>query len=175
MRHGLDCIVASVKRAALVLSVLIVALAAARPARAQEAIYIVRHAERADQSTDPPLSTAGVDRSHRLRDMLRAAGVTQIFTTNLRRTIETAKPLADALGLAPQPLAGPDVGPLAARLAALGPHDRALVVGHSNTVPDLLRALKVATPIAIADAEYDNLFIVVPQNDAAPLLLRLKF
>ena len=65
--------------------------------------------------------------------------------------------------------------PLAARLAALGPHDRALVVGHSNTVPELLRALKVATPITIADAEYDNLFIVVPQKDAAPLLLRLKF
>ena len=166
---------ASVKRAALVLALLIAAIAAARPARAQEAIYIVRHAERADQSTDPPLSTAGVDRSHRLRDMLRAAGVTHIFTTNLRRTIETAKPLADALGLAPQALPGPDVQPLAGRLGALSPHDRALVVGHSNTVPDLLRALKVATPITIEDPEYDNLFIVVPQKDAAPLLLRLKF
>ena len=55
------------------------------------------------------------------------------------------------------------------------PHDRALVVGHSNTVPELLRALKVATPITIADAEYDNLFIVVPQKDAPPLLLRLKY
>jgi len=175
MRHGLDCIVASVKRAALVLALLIVALAAARDARAQEAIYIVRHAERADQSTDPALSTAGVGRSHRLKDMLRDAGVTHIFTTNLRRTIETAKPLADALGLAPQPLPGPDVRPLIARLAALSPHDRALVVGHSNTVPELLSALKVATPITIADAEYDNLFIVVPQKGAPPLLLRLKY
>jgi broad specificity phosphatase PhoE len=175
MRHGLDCIVASVKRSARPLVAFLVALMPAPMMRAQEAVYIVRHAERADQSADPSLSAEGVGRSYRLRDMLREAGITHIFTTNLRRTVETAKPLADALGLAPQPLPGADVQPLAARLAGLGPRDRALVVGHSNTVPELLRALEVATPVTIADTDYDNLFIVVPKKDAAPTLLRLKF
>jgi broad specificity phosphatase PhoE len=163
------------RRAALLPLAVIVALAAAPTARAQEAIYIVRHAERLDQSSDSALSTEGIGRADRLRDMLRSAGVTHIFTTNLRRTIETAKPLADALGVAPQALTGADMRPLAARLAALKPHDRALVVGHSNTVPALLRALNVIAPVTIADAEFDNLFIVVPQKDAAPVLLRLKF
>ena len=121
-------------------------------------------------------STDGVGRAHRLRDMLRAAGVTHIFTSELRRTVETAKPLADALGLVPQRLPGTDIEALASRLAALKPHDRALVVGHSNTVPELLRALKITTSVKIDDTDYDNLFIVVPEKkSAAPVLLRLKF
>ena len=166
---------ASVKRAATLLSLVIVALAAARTAHAQEAIYIVRHAERLDQSPDSPLSPDGIARADRLREMLRSAGVTHVFTSALRRTIDTARPAADALHLVPKPMqvaTGPEV---AAQLAALGPRDRAFVVGHSNTVPDLLRALHVATPITIEDAEFDNLFIVVPQKDAPPLLLRLKY
>ena len=57
-----------VKRAAAPL-VLLALIAAARPAGAQEAIYVVRHAERADQSADSPLSTEGIGRSYRLRDL----------------------------------------------------------------------------------------------------------
>jgi broad specificity phosphatase PhoE len=175
MRHELDCIVAFVKRAAWVLLAVLIAPRLAHTAHAQEAIYVVRHAERLDQSTDSPLSPAGTGRANRLRDMLRAAGVTSIFTSELRRTIETAQPLADALQLTPQPLPGADVQGLVSRLAALKPHDRALVVGHSNTVPEILRALAVTPPVTIADTEFDNLFIVVPQKDSAPVLLRLKF
>jgi phosphohistidine phosphatase SixA len=166
--------VPSVNRAALV-AASIALLLAPSVARAQEAIYVVRHAERLDQSPDSPLSTDGVGRSYRLRDLLRQAGVTHIFTSELRRTIDTAKPLADALRVTPQQLPGPDVSTLASRLASLGPRDRALVVGHSNTVPQLLRALKIDAPITIADADYDNLFIVVSSKDPAPVLLRLKF
>jgi phosphohistidine phosphatase SixA len=175
MRHGLDCIVASVKRAALVLPLIIVALVRAGTTHAQEAIYIVRHAERLDQSSDSPLSADGVARANRLRDILRGAGITHVFTSSLRRTIDTGKPTADALHLVPRPMPVATGPAVAEQLAALAPHDRAFVVGHSNTVPELLRALHVAAPIAIEDSEYDNLFIVVPQKDAPPLLLRLKY
>jgi broad specificity phosphatase PhoE len=163
------------KRAALLLHAFIVALALAPPARAQEAIYIVRHAERLNQSPDSPLSTEGVGRAYRLRDMLRSAGVTHIFTSDLARAIETAKPLADALRLAPQQLPGAQLQALVSRLAALKPPDRALVVGHSNTLPELLRALGITTPVTIADNDYDNLFVVIPQKESAPVLLGLKF
>jgi broad specificity phosphatase PhoE len=164
-----------VKRAALLLHAFIVVFGAAHTARAQEAIYIVRHAERLDQSPDSSLSTEGVGRAYKLRDLLREAGVTQVFTSERKRTIETAKPLADALRLTPQQVPAEDRGALVSRLAALKPQDRALVVGHSNTVPELLIALKVTTPVTIGDADYDNLFIVVPQKESAPILLRLKF
>ena len=175
MRHELDCIVAFVKRAAVLLVASIAVLAPARTARAQEAIYIVRHAERLDQSRDSPLSTDGAGRARRLREMLVAAGITHIFTSEFQRTIETAKPLADELHLTSQALPSADVQLLASKLAALKPHDRALVVGHSNTVPQLLRALKIDTAVIVNDSDYDNLFIVVPVKESAPSLLRLKF
>ena len=150
-------------------------LSFARPASAQEAIYVVRHAERADQSADAVLSTEGVGRAYRLRDLLHDAGITSIFTSELRRTIDTAKPLADASHVTATRVAADDPPALAAKVTGVGPRDRVLVVGHSNTVPVLLRALGVDAAINIPDDEYDNLFIVVPQKAGRPVLLRLRY
>jgi len=161
-----------VKPGLVVILAVVVLLSAASPVRAQEAIYLVRHAERADQSADPGLSTDGVGRSYRLRDMLKDAGITKIFTSELRRTIETAAPLASAIHVTAQRFP-PDA--VAAKIAASTARDRILVVGHSNTLPALLHALRVEPPITIADDEYDNLFIVVFPRDGRPVLLRLKY
>ena len=147
----------------------------AHAAFAQEVVYVVRHAERADQSADSPLSAAGTARARKLAEMLKDAGITHVYTTDRKRTIDTAAPLAAAIHVGAQQLPAAETLALAARLAALGPHDRALVVGHSNTVPDLIRALHSNTPVTISDEEYDNLFIVVPQKNAPPTLLRLKY
>jgi broad specificity phosphatase PhoE len=163
-----------VKPALIVILAGVVLLPVASPARAQEAIYLVRHAERANQSADSPLSTAGVGRAYRLRDMLKDAGITRIFTSELRRTIETAAPLASAIHVSPQQIPG-DADALAAKITASNARDRVLVVGHSNTLPALLHALHVEPPITIADDAYDNLFIVVFQNDGRPVLLRLRY
>jgi broad specificity phosphatase PhoE len=162
-----------VRRAAFAIAALAL-IAATRPLSAQEAIYIVRHAERADQSADAALSTKGAARSDRLRDLLRDAGITHIFTTELRRTIDTATPLASALHLRPARVPADDTPALVTRLRALGAHDRALVVGHSNTVPAVLSALGVDAAITLGDSDYDNLFIVV-LNAARPVLLRLRY
>ena len=160
---------------AAVVPLLVALLVAVRPAQAQEVIYVVRHAERADQSADAALSTEGIGRSYRLRDMLSDAGITRIFTSELRRTIDTAAPLAAAIRVTPQQVPGAGVAALAAKIEASGARDRVLVVGHSNTLPALLRALRVEPPITIADDAYDNLFIVVFPRDGRPVLLRLKY
>jgi phosphohistidine phosphatase SixA len=107
--------------------------------------------------------------------MLKDAGITHVYTTDLKRTIETAAQLAAATDLRAEQLPAADTQALVARLAALGPRDRALVVGHSNTVPELIRALRSDTPVTVPDEEYDNLFIVVPHKNAASTLLRLKY
>ena len=106
--------------------------------------------------------------------MLKDAGITRIFTSELRRTIETAAPLASAIHVSPQQIPG-DADALAAKITASNARDRVLVVGHSNTLPALLHALHVEPPITIADDAYDNLFIVVFQNDGRPVLLRLRY
>jgi phosphohistidine phosphatase SixA len=141
---------------------------------AQGAVFVVRHAERADTSADSLLSADGHARANRLGVILRSAGITQIYTTNLRRTVQTAAPLAAALQLTPTELPVGDLDALVTRLHAAAPHDRVLVVGHSNTVPEILRRLGVTTAVTIDDAEHDNLFIAIPRNGSA-LLLQLRY
>ena len=145
---------------------------------AQSTLFIVRHAERADGGMPPPgvvadpsLSDAGLARAASLASMLKDAGITANFVTEFRRTRQTAAPLADALRLEPTVISSKDTAALVARLKSLS--GNALVVGHSNSVPDVVKALGVATPIAIADDEFDNLLIVT--LDATPRLLRLRY
>jgi phosphohistidine phosphatase SixA len=161
-----------VKRIALAL---VCAWAAAAPAAAQEAVFVVRHAERADQSADARLSADGEARAAALARRLRAAGITHVYTTDLRRTIDTARPFATANHLTPEQLPAGNLDALVGRVTALPSTERALVVGHSNTVPELLRRLGAAEDVTIADSQYDDIFVVVPREHGASILLRLKY
>ena len=68
-------------------------------------LVLVRHADKAAEPADnPPLTSAGTKRAQDLAAALRNAGVTAIITTQVRRTRETAQPLATALGLTPEVL-----------------------------------------------------------------------
>ncbi len=68
---------------------------------AQTSIFIVRHAEKADATKDTDLSEAGRSRADILAKTLRDAGITAIYTSEFKRTQETAAPLAKALGINP--------------------------------------------------------------------------
>jgi broad specificity phosphatase PhoE len=138
-------------------------------------VFVVRHAERLDDSNDSPLSPDGHARAAKLAAQLGDASITAIFVTQFARTAETAKPLADFLGLPLQPIPAARTPDLVARLRALGSHARVLVVGHSDTVPKILRALGSAEQVTIAPDEYDNLFIVLPRARVAPIVLRLRY
>jgi 2,3-bisphosphoglycerate-dependent phosphoglycerate mutase len=157
--------------------VLLGALAA--PARAQRAIFVVRHAERADAgmnaTPDPLLSAAGEARAERLADMLLDTGVTAIYSTEYQRTIRTVQPLAQRLGLEVQQVPAKDTAALIARVQRSKPSDAVVVAGHSNTLPEILTALGDPEPVTIKDDEYDNLFVVVPRKGEAPVVLRLKY
>ena len=124
-----------------------------RPAAAQEAIYVVRHAERVDDEKLSLLSPEGHARAARLAGMLRDAGITHVFVSEYERTAQTAAPLAERLGLTPAVVRADDMGALLERLRATGPKARVLVAGHSDTVPALLKALGCTEAITIAKAE----------------------
>jgi broad specificity phosphatase PhoE len=163
-----------VKRVASGIAVLLLCCLA-RPLAAQDAVFVVRHAERLDTSADSPLSPEGEARAARLAALLHDSGITQIYTTDLTRTIQTAAPLARALHLTASALKAGDQDALLARLHAASPADRILVVGHSNTVPAIIHALGVTPDVTVADAEYDNLFLVVFQPGAPPRLFRFRY
>src|SRR5205823_820783 len=101
-------------------------LLAALPLRAQEAVFLVRHAEKADLSKDAALSAAGEARARALAERLREAGVTAIYTSEYRRTKQTAQPLARALGIAPREHPAGDSAGLAVLLRK---EKRVLLVG----------------------------------------------
>lgn len=156
-------------------------LLVAVPASAQQTIFVVRHAERADAggggmttpATDPPLSVAGNERAARLAAMLRSADVRHIFSTEFVRTRQTAAPTAQALHLEVVAVPANDPGAVIAK--ARQARGNVLIVGHSNTVPDLLRRLGITGEITIGDTEFDNLFAVVRPAAGQPTLVRLRY
>ena len=163
-------------RRRLFLTALLMALSTAVPAvaSAQKLVFVVRHAERADAGmaaeTDPPLSAAGAARAAKLAQMLKDAGVKDIFVTEFKRTQDTAKPLASTLGVTMDQVSSKETDALVAQIKG-HPNDVVLVVGHSNTLPAILKAFG-GPDITIADAEYDNLFVIVP---ATGVVTRIRF
>jgi broad specificity phosphatase PhoE len=122
----------------------------ALPATALDNVYLVRHAEKADfwpsdRDLDPfqPLSSTGLTRAEALAARLKDAGIAAIYTSRTTRTLETGAPLAHVMHV---PIAADDASTkpgemsgFLARLRQKHAADRAvLVVGHSNTVPELL-------------------------------------
>lgn len=127
-------------------------------------VYLVRHAERAEDGTnDPPISEAGQERASLLARMLGDAGIRRIHSTDYRRTMATAEPLADLLSVQVETYDPGDLPAFAARLTAEG--GRHLVVGHSNTTPNAVAALGGSPGDPIDEFEYDRLYIVTVTSD----------
>jgi broad specificity phosphatase PhoE len=154
----------------LIFSFLLLAVFASM-ATAQSTIFVVRHAEKADAAKDPDLAEVGRARAEALARMLRDTNITAIYATEFKRTQQTAAPLAKALGIIVTTLPAENRAALIAKLRAL--NGNALVVGHGDTIPDLIKGLGISDPINIAENDYDNLFVVV--LDEKPQLIRLHY
>lgn len=152
-----------------------VVLATAIPARAQKAVLLVRHAEKVDESRDPPLSAAGKARALALARHLRTAGVKAIYVTQYQRTALTAAPLAAAAGLRPIVLPADERQQLVDRIRKENANDVVLVVGHTDTVPEVLRLMGHPEPVTIPGLEHDSLFVAVPREGGPPSVLRLRY
>ena len=134
-------------------------------------VYLVRHAEKADTTKDPALSQAGEARAAELARMLIDAGITHVWSTDLKRTRLTAKPLAERSGITVSTYDPGKLDQLAIRLKTTP--GRHLVVGHSNTTPEVVKQLGGEPGPGIDENEYDRFYLVVlsPQG-AATVVLR---
>jgi broad specificity phosphatase PhoE len=131
--------------------------------------YIVRHAEKEQPTSgsmmstpgDPSLSDAGRTRAEVLKDELRNKKIKYIFSTQTRRTIATAEPLQKLLGIEINLYNTDTLETFIRRLKSIK-KGNVLVVGHSNTVDELVNELSGTKEIAgdLKDSEYDNLFVV---------------
>jgi phosphohistidine phosphatase SixA len=143
-------------------------------------VIVVRHAEKAAEPKDnPPLTTEGTMRAAQLAEALQYAGVTTIYATPYARTRETAQPLAKALNLTvfETPIPNRSVPAYAADLAARVKRDGGVVVivGHSNTMGAVIKALGGPDIGEIPDERYDDLFVLTVQDGKPTRLVKSKY
>jgi phosphohistidine phosphatase SixA len=127
-------------------------------AASAQTIFVVRHAEKISETVDA-LSDAGKQRAICLANMLKDANVKTIYVSQTDRARQTGAPLAKQLNITATELPAKDYGTLLARIHA-NAEQNAVVVGHSNTVPDIIKALGVTDSAPVGDKDYDWLFIV---------------
>ena len=133
------------------------------PASSDTVVFIVvRHAEKAsDDPRDPALTPAGLQRAQRLAELLGRTPLAAAYATEYRRTQQTAQPAAAAHRLAlASYAAGQPAAEFAGMLRRTHPRGTVLVVGHSNTVPDIVAALCGCSVEPIADDDFGNLYRV---------------
>jgi broad specificity phosphatase PhoE len=125
-----------------------------------ESIYLIRHAEKADDgSKDPMLTIQGQQRAQNIADMLSHANIQHVYATDYQRTQLTAKPLADYLGINVTTYNPSELTAFAEQLKQQ--KGNALVVGHSNTTPMLTHLLSGKPEIKLAETDFDYMFQVV--------------
>lgn len=129
-------------------------------------VFVTRHMRKA-VGEDPPLSSAGTAAAQRLAELLADRGVTAIFATQTRRAMDSAAPLASRTSVKiipydpryPQALVG----------KAAASRGSVLVVGHSNTVADLVERFGGTRPAELTEQDYGTVFAIDPAGKVTPL------
>jgi len=143
--------------------------------QAQQAVYLLRHAERLPGGQDG-LTDEGKEHAKALVRLMRNAKIKAIYTSEFERTKQTAKPLADSLGLTIIPLPHDQPGHTFNAIRADHPHDVVLVVGHSGSVPAMIKLWDPSLIVSIDEAtEFDRLFFLVPAGTNQAGLGRFRY
>jgi broad specificity phosphatase PhoE len=152
-----------------------VALAGLLHAQATK-IILVRHGEKVvGTDPNPDLTDAGRARAAALAAAMDSQHVTLVLATPYRRTVATATPAAKAAGLPVTEIAVAGglqayiSGVLNAVARATGP---VLIVGHSNTIAPLLKALGGPALPDLCDNEYDAMFVLDRSASGPPVFTR---
>lgn len=131
--------------------------------------YVMRHLQKAE-GPDPALSEVGAGSAERLASWFERDRPAAIYVSTTRRARETAAPLAARLGLTVREYDPSDTPALVARARA--ETGTVLIVGHSNTVPEIVAQLGGARPADLAESDFGDIFRVL--RDGSVERLRLE-
>lgn len=140
--------------------------------------FLIRHAEKVRENPadkNPDLNERGFQRAENWKKVLQHISFDAIYSTNYKRTLKTAEPIAKKLNLAPIIYDPQKVDFELFKLENAGKN--VLIVGHSNTIPQFVNGLIHQQKYQeMDDAEFSHLYIVtVKGNQAADLLLHFDF
>jgi broad specificity phosphatase PhoE len=142
----------------LLLLALLVACASVPLPEPVPAYYVMRHLHTPEGLHDPDLTEEGRRVAALLPPQFVRHPPRAIYVTQWKRTQQTAAPLAERLGITPTVYDAGDSPALAARLRSeAGP---VLIVGHSNTVPDIVEHLGGQRPGPLEHHDFGDLWII---------------
>jgi broad specificity phosphatase PhoE len=143
-------------------------------------IFALRHADRVSENVDA-LSDAGKVRAKLLGRMLAQSGIQNAYCSDARRTQDTIAPLKALPGVQltvhEVPVVGNDVNghvqAIVTALKALPADSTAAVIGHTNTIDGIIKALTNEVIAEIKPNEFDKLFVLsIPAGSPSLTLLR---
>ena len=145
----------------IVLAMLAAALAACAtvptsPDPQEVLFHVMRHLHTPEGERDPDLTAEGQAAARRLAQYFAPAGPAVIYVSRFKRSQQTAAPLAARFGLTPIVYDPADTPALVARVRA-GPQP-ALIVGHSNTVPDIVEQLGGTRPGPLTHPDFGDVW-----------------
>ena len=124
----------------------------------EPARYVMRHLNTPEGERDPDLTDAGKANAQALVHWFHGKKLTAIYVSDYKRTRQTAAPLAAERGIELKIYDPRDTPGLVARVRAeAGP---VLVVGHSNTVPDIVEQLGGARPGPLSHPDFGDIWTV---------------
>lgn len=139
-------------------------------------VVVMRHAQKAENPPeDPPLSPAGeayaLELAQHFGRAPKAQGIDAIFVSEFRRTQDTVRPLANRLGVPVIVVPASNPARVADRALAENRGGRVLIVGHSNTVPDIVKELSGEDVGPMPETEYGiAYFVAVPRFSRAAVM-----
>jgi len=149
------------------------------PSYAQEAIFLIRHAEQMIDVEDPPLTEVGQKRAMAWADILQKSDIKVVYTSKKRRTKQTGEPIAQALNIPSQSVSRKDVSQLVDLIRTQNANDRVLIVSHTRQMPKIFKELGLSAEVikkaTFTKAEYGNLFIFVPEGEDGGKVLQLRY
>lgn len=122
-------------------------------------VFLVRHAERLNDTDTTSISEEGIERAKALAHAVSAAEIRRIYVSEKTRTAQTAFPAASQFGVTAIPIPANEINQYVDSVKAYR-GDNILIVGHSDTVPLIIGKLGVPSPATIGRTEFDNLFVV---------------
>jgi len=134
-----------------------------RPAGYEDAaaVVFVRHAEAMADEENPGLTDQGTARAERISQLVYPLNIQEVFMTTLRRTIHTARPLAENSEIPISTYTQEQYPNVLGKIHTRRMGTNVIVYGHSNTTPELINLLTGTNNLEnIPHDEYDNIFIV---------------
>jgi len=136
---------------------------------------LVRHAEKIGE-TDELDPILGLERSQVLASMFSNSNIQYIYSSNYNRTIKTAQPLADLLGLQINLYSTDSLSILTQKIKSEHIGRTILVIGHSNTIPKTIQLLDRSISLPdIPSFEYDNIFTVTLTEKSKAKVIKKKY